>query len=332
MRILFLESHPRWIYGLPNGFLDAGHEVKFLNSLAKKNIPKILSEFNPNLVVSMGWTPQNNDKKFQVIRRYIKTLNIPYIYWATEDPGYTHMFTLPFIQRTQPEFVFTICHERIKYYKKLGIKAGHLDFGYHESIHCPLKCESMYKSSIAVVANAYPNFLKKHPDHFRLKSIKTLIEPILKEKIHIDFWGNDWDKMNSILEYDIPKECIRGYIPYTETNKVYSSADIIIGIQNQYNHPQLCQRTYEVLGSEGFLLTSDTPAVKHLFKPGQDLIVSSSPEDTIKLVRYYLERPEERDKIRINGKKTVAKHSYKHRAKYIIDTLKKEGIIPQNIK
>jgi len=27
MRILFLESHPMWIHGLPNGFRDLGHEV-----------------------------------------------------------------------------------------------------------------------------------------------------------------------------------------------------------------------------------------------------------------------------------------------------------------
>lgn len=332
MRILFTESHPRWIYGLPNGFIDAGHEIKFLSSLDVKKFSKLLSQFKPNLIVSLGWTPQNNDKRFQLIRRYIRSSNIPYVYWATEDPGYTHIFTLPFIQRTQPDFVFTICNERIEYYKKLGIKAAHLDFGYHESIHCPVKCESTYKSNIAIVANAYPNFLKDHPEHFRLKSIKTLIEPLLKDNIHIDFWGNDWDKMNSILEYDIPKECIRGYIPYTKANKVYSSADIVIGIQNQYTHPQLCQRTYEILASEGFLLTSDTPVVRKLFKPGQDLIVSSSPEETLELVRYYLQKPDERKKVRINGKKAVSNHSYKHRAEYIIYILKKEGIISKNIK
>lgn len=25
LKILFLESHPMWIYGLPNGFRDTGH-------------------------------------------------------------------------------------------------------------------------------------------------------------------------------------------------------------------------------------------------------------------------------------------------------------------
>ncbi|MCY8281393.1 hypothetical protein, partial [Bacillus inaquosorum] len=27
MKILFLESHPMWLYGLPNGFRETGHTV-----------------------------------------------------------------------------------------------------------------------------------------------------------------------------------------------------------------------------------------------------------------------------------------------------------------
>jgi spore maturation protein CgeB len=331
MRILFLENNPRWINGLPNGFIDAGHDIKILAPLTKDDILESLSNFNPNLIISLGWTSQNTKEKIQWIRKYVKPSNIPYVYWATEDPGYTQLFTLPFIQKTQPDFVFTICHKRIDYYRKLGIKAAHLDFGYHESIHHHTKCESKYKTNIAVVANAYPDFLKTHPNHFRLKSIKTLIVPVLKEKIPINIWGNDWDKMNSILEYDIPKECIRGYLPYTKANKVYSSADIVIGIQNHEIHHQLCQRTYEILGSKGFLLTSNTPGVKDLFKHGHDLITSSSPEETVKLIHYYLKNSDEREKIRINGKKTATNHSYKHRAEYIIRILKKEGILSKII-
>ncbi|MDQ0199514.1 hypothetical protein J2S10_002696 [Neobacillus ginsengisoli] len=34
-----------------------------------------------------------------------------------------------------------------------------------------------------------------------------------------------------------------------------------------------CQKVYEILGSGGFLITSNTPGVKKLFQPGEDLIV-----------------------------------------------------------
>lgn len=327
MRILFLESHPMWIYGLPNGFCDLGHEVMVSGPLTSTSIPKLITEFKPDLIISLGWTAENTHEKVDWIRKYVKASNIPFVFWATEDPAYTHCFTLPFIQRTQPDFVFTICERRLDYYRKLDIKTAYLDFGYHESAHHRVKCDEKYKTSIGVVANAYPSLYKEHPEYVRFQSIKTLIKPLLEEGIRVDFWGKDWDRMKPIFGFDIPKEYIHGYISYEDANKVYSCADIVIGIQNL----QLSQRTYEILGSEGFLLTYDTLAVRNLFKPGRDLIVSSTPEETIKLVKHYLERPDEREKIRKDGKKAVEKHSYRYRAEYIIKVLKREGIIPLNV-
>jgi spore maturation protein CgeB len=36
MRVLFLENHPMWIHGLPNGFKHAGHEVLISGHLTEK--------------------------------------------------------------------------------------------------------------------------------------------------------------------------------------------------------------------------------------------------------------------------------------------------------
>lgn len=57
MKILFLESHPMWIYGLPNGFRDAGHQVLVSGPLTKENLPNMIKEFSPDLIFSMGWGP-----------------------------------------------------------------------------------------------------------------------------------------------------------------------------------------------------------------------------------------------------------------------------------
>nr|WP_052948036.1 glycosyltransferase [Aneurinibacillus tyrosinisolvens] len=131
--------------------------------------------------------------------------------------------------------------------------------------------------------------------------------------------------MKQHLGTDIPLEWQHGYLHYTEANKVYSSADIVIGLQN--HQTQLTQRTYEILGSGGFLLTQDTQEVRRLFTPGRDLVVSSSPEETLDLVHYYLNRPDKRDGIRARGLETVQKHSYKARADYMIKTLNNTGIL-----
>ena len=157
------------------------------------------------------------------------------------------------------------------FYRDKGIPSAHLDFGYHSGVHSPTDVHEEYKVSIAMVANGYPMLYEKRPDHYRFKALRLLLSPFLEENIRIDFWGRYWDQMNHILGKKISNEWNHGFLPYTEANRVYSSADIISGIQN--HDTQVTQRTYEVLGSGGFLLTNDTAEIRRLFSPGKDLVV-----------------------------------------------------------
>ncbi|MGG2937112.1 polysaccharide deacetylase family protein [Bacillus pacificus] len=325
MRVLFLESHPMWIHGLPNGFRDAGHKVKVSGPLDKRTIYKLIGDFAPDLVITMGWGPENSSKfKQQLIFECTKKFNIPHVYWATEDPTSTEIFTLPYIQRTRPDFIFTICSDMVEVYKGKGVPAEHLDFGYHPIVHHPVDKDPRYYAPIALVANGYPKKLSYLPAHFRHQSLNTLIKPLLENNIRINFYGRYWDEMKNILGVDIPRDWIQGYIDYTDANKVYSSSDIIIGLQNLPT--QLTQRTYEIMGSGGILLTNDIPIINRLFKGGRDLITSSSPEETIELVKYYLQYPEKRNVIKKNALEVVKEHSYQKRAEYIIDILIENGI------
>ncbi|CAH2714989.1 Spore protein YkvP [Neobacillus rhizosphaerae] len=330
MRVLFLESDPMWIYGLPNGFCDAGHFVMVSGPLTEDSIVDILSSFQPDLIITMGHTSEHTKEKQKMIRKYVTCTNIPNVYWATEDPGYTLNFSLPLIQTIEPDFVFTICPSRVDFYREQNIPSAHLDFGYHSSVHSPSEVHEKYKVSIANVANGYPMLYEKRPDHYRFKALRSLLSPFLEENIRIDFWGRYWDQMEHILGKKIPDEWIHGFIPYMEANKVYSSADIVLGVQN--HDTQLTQRTYEVLGSGGFFLTNDTSTIRRLFSPGQDLIVSNSSEETIELVRYYLSHPEERMKVKKAGMESVKKYSYEQRANYIIETLIGAGILSRSAK
>jgi spore maturation protein CgeB len=325
MRILFWENNPMWIFGLPNGFRDLGHEVMICNSLKEKELSKIIVNFKPELVISMGWTIATTGWRVLLIRKYVKKFKIPHVYWATEDPTHTFSFTLPLIQKMQPDFIFTICSSRVSYYKKLGIKAAHMDFGFHPSVNHYTDSEEKYIHSIAVVANGYSNNLKIYPKHYRIKSIKTLISPLIKQNIRVDFWGWGWNEMNDFVGASIPKEWIHGKLSFTETSKVYSSSSIILGIQN--NLTQMTQRIYEILASRGFLLTSDTPEIRRLFKANKDLVLSSSPEETLELVHYYLKNSEERDKIREQGEISVREHSYSNRARYMMEILHEKNIV-----
>lgn len=329
MRILFLESHPMWIFGLPNGFMDAGHTVMISGSLTKGNIQEMIEQFKPDLIISMGWTTEHSKNKQIWIHDVVKQKKIPLVYWATEDPLHTNKFSIPLIKRMKPDFVFTVTPSICKLYNKQGFKSAHLDFAYHKSVHHRVKPFKKYRCDIAVVANAYPDFLLKHPDSFRLSSIQTLISPLLESNIRVDFWGDNWDSMGDLLGKKIPDDWIHGYLDYREAHKVYSSAKIVLGLQNCID--QLTQRTYEILGSEGFLITSDTPAVRSKFKHKHDLVVSSSPGKTVKLIKYYLKNNKKREQIRTQAKQSLINDTYQHRAEKIIEVLIDHGILSNNI-
>ncbi|KAB2337200.1 glycosyltransferase [Cytobacillus depressus] len=325
MRILFLESDPMWIYGLPNGFVDAGHEVMVSGPLMDGTLEEMITSFKPDLIFTMGHTREHSDGRRLIIKKHVAHLGIPHIYWATEDPGYTHIFSLPLIETIQPDFIFTICPPRVNFYQEKGYKAAHLDFGYHSKVHYPTELIVKYDVSLAIVANGYPMLHKKNPQYYRFEALKNLLSPFIMENLRIDFWGRYWNLMGPIIGKEIPKHWDHGFLPYTEANKVYSSADILLGVQNLDS--QVTQRTYEILGSGGFLLTNNTAKIRSLFTPGQDLIVTSSPEETIKFVKHYVNHPEERLEIKKAGIEAVKKYSYVERAKYILETLTNEGLI-----
>ncbi|MDQ6599038.1 LysM peptidoglycan-binding domain-containing protein [Bacillus salipaludis] len=325
MKILFLESHPMWIYGLPNGFKEEGHTVMISGPISKENILEILDWFKPDLIISLGWTPEHSKEKWPWIREAIKKTTIPFVYWATEDPLHTENFTLPLINAIRPDFVFTVTPSLCELYEKLGFKAAHLDFGYHQSVHYQVQPMNNYRCDIAVVANAYPEYLEENPDEYRSRSLKRLIRPLIQNGIRVDFWGKDWERMGKFFGKEIPINWIHGYIDYRDAYKVYSSAKIVIGLQN--SRTQLTQRTYEILGSGGVLFTSDTSAVRDQFKPGKDLIITSSSEETVEKIQYYLKNDLERQQIRENGKIAVKKHSYRNRAKEMLEVLENRGVL-----
>ena len=260
-----------------------------------------------------------------MVRKLATRFKIPLVYWSTEDPNFTDVFTLPLLKRMKPDHTFTISEKTAKKFRKMGYAADYLDYAYHPKVHFRTKIRPKYRTDIAVVANAYPDVLRKYPKLYRRQSLNILVRPLLKQGYQIDFYGRNWLRMKPFLGRTIPKSSIRGYIPYKKANEVFSSAKIVLGLQNYTD--MLTQRTFETLGSEGFFLTSDTPAVRALLKPGRDVVVSSSPAQTLEKVRYYLKHEKERERIRRNGRSAIAKQNYTERAKFMLSALRKKGLL-----
>ncbi|WP_420848055.1 glycosyltransferase family protein [Neobacillus citreus] len=328
VRILFIESGEIWSNNLTKGFTAHGHDILISGPINREGLSNMIESFRPDFAITIGWGEEHTKDKQITIREQMAKYNLPLVYWAVEDPAYTDVWSIPLVKTIQPDFVFTLSPDKADTYKQLGIPSEHLDFGFEESLHHPISCHPEFEAEIAIVANAYPDILEKYPDHFRHQSLEILIKPLLKANVRIDFWGANWDRMDDYLGVKIPKDWIHGFLNYKEANKVYSSSKIILGLQN---YPDLLtQRTYEILGSGGFLLTMDTPGVRRNFVPGKDLEVSLTPEETIQKVKFYLNQSEQRVEIQRQAQKSVEAHSYTFRAHQIINSLMENGILPKN--
>lgn len=326
MKVLFFEKDDRFVFGLPLGFRDSGHKILVSGSINEEKVYRLINKFQPDLIILMGWTVEHTDSNLKLIGVTCDRYKIPLVYWATEDPTFINEFSIPLIKKTNPKYIFTISPSCIPVYESLGIGAAHLPFAYQPSIHQPVTCEEWCKKNIAVVANAYPNVLSWDENHYRHKSLDILIKPLIQNDIPVDFWGKYWDKMEPYLGTEINPNNIHGYLNYLQANNVYRCSNMIIGLQN-YQDESITMRTYEILGSRGFLITSYNSRLCELFTPDKDLIVSSCEKETLDYVDFYSKHPELREKIKENGYKAVSEHTYKHRAEKMIDTLQKEGIL-----
>lgn len=320
MRILFVESDHRFMFGLPLGFRDAGHNIRVTGSISPDKLIKIFAEFVPNIVIVIGWNAEHTDINIKEVNTLAVKYNSILIYWATEDPTFIHDYSIPLIKKLKPNYVFTVSKSSLKKYKDLGINASFLPFGFQPSLHKQMKYKHE-RYNISMIANGYPNVMYHYPNHYRKKSIKTLVKPLLENKVSINIWGKRWNETLDLLSLSSEYIKLHDSIHYLKTNTIYACSDIIIGLQN-HDQDVIAMRTFEILGSGGFLITTYHSDLTEYFTADKDLVLVSSPEEMIDKYNFYINNKSLMDAIRQKAKKTSLDHTYKNRATSIIKYLK----------
>ncbi|WP_258361162.1 glycosyltransferase family protein [Moorella sulfitireducens] len=323
MRILYLNGHPVWTYGLPWGFRQLGHEVKIVGVIQKDYLTRYMELFHPKLLVTVGWMDEYTFDKLEVIRKLAQDFGCLHAYWATEDINFLERWSLRMVKVVQPDVVFTINADCIPYYRDLGIPAFHLEFGYNPGFEAsiPGLPAPGYDHDLALVANCYD--IWTNTDSFRYKSMEILVRPLVEKGYDLVLYGKGWEEAPWLADKQRARVHYLGPVSFADTFRIYRRAKIVLNLQNQGQHTtQVTSRTFEITGSGGFQLTTRTPAVEKLFVHRQHLVMSSSPEETLELVDYYLAHEEERQAIAANGRAEIlAKHTYDKRAAFILSCL-----------
>ncbi|MDF3001060.1 MAG: hypothetical protein K0Q48_1179 [Bacillota bacterium] len=311
------------------GFLKAGCDAQIISASNENQIQQIFSTTDADLLITLG-TPIELKAEVMKVVGSSRPQHMKYIHWDTDGISSKYFSSvsgdgieMDVIYNSKPDLVLTMCPEMRELIIEKGFPCEMMHYAYSPVSHQPLQGYENDKYFINLIGNSYSMFVKSHPDHYRYQSLKILLKPLIENKYTIHLYGDAGyaATVKQILGMDVPTLTYHNYMPYERTCAAYNSSFINLVTQNHAH--TITKRTFEILGSGGFALSADNKAIRELFVPGRDLIVSSSPEETMELVHYYEKNQDEWKKIRENAAISVENHTYKHRAEYILKLLEK---------
>jgi spore maturation protein CgeB len=308
------------------GFQSLGHEVlvKFPSSI--KEFDQLIADFRPEMIMTFGSPSYYQDSNLlEYIGKRHSNMNTTFVHWDTDGITWVNL-EINMIQLLKPDIVFTVCPDMLEVLKQKNIICDMLPYAFSPQTHYPSPYNTEYAGMTTFIGCAYPEVVC-NPQHYRTKSIETLIKPLLQNGSRVDFWGDTRHQyvLSQNFNCVLPDEWSHGRCLYQKTNEIYNSCFINVVPQNHEHH--LTKRTYEILGSGGFILTYDTAGIRKLFTPQKELVVSSSPKQTLELVEYYRNNQIAYDEIRKNAVISAQNHTYKQRAEYIIRRIEGKGTL-----
>ncbi len=128
-------------------------------------------------------------------------------------------------------------------------------------------------------------------------------------------WGNDWDDPG-LLRRHLQRDGAR--VSTDDMVKIFNASKINLNLHSSQFHDgvnpdgdYLNPRTFEIAASGGFQLTDRRTDLSGLFKPEEEIAVFDNARDLAPMIEYYLQRPEERQRIAGAGyRRVLADHTY----------------------
>jgi spore maturation protein CgeB len=148
-------------------------------------------------------------------------------------------------------------------------------------------------------------------------------EAVLKQldKFDLRIWGPDWGRRSSDKEFI--RRTWQGRALYgREFTEVVARSKISLNIIDPTNHPAANMRFFEIPTARGLQVCSACPEMEDEFRHDEHLFYYKSPGELPDLVRSLLDDGTLRARVALSGhKKTLAEHTYLHRARQILELL-----------
>ena len=173
----------------------------------------------------------------------------------------------------------------------------------HRPMELPEEDRAGNSCDLSLIGSMYP---------YRLKFIEQLVDfqPVI--------WGRGWSKsMNKDIEKLYRKKDIRG----TSKAKAISGSAVSLNPHHPLNDINgVNRRTFDIAACKGFQLADLKQDMHKILKVEEEIICFESMDQLKKLIRYYLNHPDERIQIAEAAyQKVIKEHTYDVRAKQILE-------------
>lgn len=136
----------------------------------------------------------------------------------------------------------------------------------------------------------------------------------LAEHYKVDLYTDDTDNPSLV-----GVNC-HGRVDYhTDMSKIFYCSKINLNITLPSIETGIPQRVFDIMGCGGFVMTNYQEELDDLFTIGSDLEAFKNTDELLEKAAFYLSHEEARQRIAINGYKTIrAGHSYTHRVQEML--------------
>lgn len=249
--------------------------------LRKKFLDLLLNKI---FQLSVGYSIPKIDLVWVVdsVRRKVESKEIPTVYYAIDSHTAFHEH-IRFARVQDYDFVFVAQKDDVCKYENAGCKRVYW---------LPLACD--------------PEIHKRHD---------------LDQKYDVCFIGKVWrghrrEQIIKVLQKKFNVFIGKAFLH--DMAQMLSQSKMGLNISHAGD---LNMRVFEVMSCGRLLLTDHIGnGLEELFANGKHLVIYEDVKDLIEKIQYYLENPEEREKIAIRGQREVhRKHKYEDRVEKVLD-------------
>lgn len=182
---------------------------------------------------------------------------------------------------------------KVKYSNK---NVMYMPYGCYLTPDSPVKAKTY-----DLIADArYPSG-RDRESNIRLQSADVMVKPVLDYNIAL--YGVGWEYIPNVGDRH------KGVFNHWEYPRIYSNAKIYLGVTWNWRHAGFGIKLARSLSTGIPVIWHKTPGMElEGWEKGNQLDWSSSPEETKKLVDYYLSHDQERVEMGLRGQKWALKH------------------------